>query len=87
MDKQSSIQQQLRTIWAEKRVVLICLFVALAQFQYGYDSAAVSGFQSMPGFLTVFGYVDVSTAMQWGILSEANPISAHATLLNANSSN
>lgn len=87
MDKHSPIRQQLQTIWAEKRVVLICLFVALAQFQYGYDSAAVSGFQSMPGFLTVFGYVDVSTAMQWDIFSEANPISPHATSLYANSFN
>jgi hypothetical protein len=45
----------------EGRIILIFIFVALAQFQYGYDSAAVSGFQSMPGFLAVFGYVDVST--------------------------
>jgi len=31
-----------------------------AQFQYGYDSAAVAGFQSMAGFLRIFGYPDVS---------------------------
>jgi hypothetical protein len=49
-------------IQGEGRIILISIFVALAQFQYGYDSAAVSGFQSMPGFLAVFGYVDVSTA-------------------------
>jgi hypothetical protein len=47
-------------IQRERRIILISIFVALAQFQYGYDSAAVSGFQSMPGFLTIFGYVDVS---------------------------
>ena len=50
---------QLHGIWAEKRIIGICFFIALAQFQYGYDSASVSGFQSMPGFLAVFGYVDV----------------------------
>jgi SP family sugar:H+ symporter-like MFS transporter len=49
------------TLWKEKRIVSICFFVAISQFQYGFDSAAVSGFQGMPGFLAVFGYVDVST--------------------------
>jgi hypothetical protein len=47
------------TFWEEKRVVTICFFLAFAQFQYGYDSAAISGFQSMVGFLQVFGYADV----------------------------
>ncbi len=60
MEPQSSTKTQLHTIWSEKRIVALCLFIALAQFQYGYDSAAVSGFQSMPGFLAIFGYVDVS---------------------------
>jgi hypothetical protein len=60
MTLQSSTKSQLHTILSEKRLVGICLFIALAQFQYGYDSAAVSGFQSMPGFLAVFGYADVS---------------------------
>jgi hypothetical protein len=46
--------------FGETRVVLICLFIALGQFQYGYDSAAIAGFQSMPGFLMIFGYEDVS---------------------------
>jgi hypothetical protein len=53
----------LSLVWKEKRVVCICIFIALGQFQYGYDSAAVSGFQSMPGFLAVFGYVDVSSLL------------------------
>lgn len=43
---------------AEKRVVFICFLIALGLFQYGYDSAAIAGFQSMPGFLEVYGYVD-----------------------------
>ncbi|KAJ5929002.1 hypothetical protein N7466_007958 [Penicillium verhagenii] len=54
-------------IWAEKRVVCISVFIALAQFQYGYDSAAVSGFQSMPGFLSIFGYIDSGTALGYNI--------------------
>ena len=41
---------------SEKRIILICFFIAFSQFQYGYDSAAIAGFQSMPGFLEVFGY-------------------------------
>ena len=45
-------------IWAEKRVISICFLIALSQFQYGFDSAAVAGFQSVPGFLAVFGYPD-----------------------------
>lgn len=47
------------------RLVGICLFIALAQFRYGYDSAAISGFQSMPGFLAILGYVDISACVYW----------------------
>lgn len=50
---------RLTTIWEERRVITILFFIASAQFQYGYDSAAVSGFQSMAGFLRVYGYPDV----------------------------
>ena len=59
MEHKSNVKTQLAGIWAEKRVVGLCFFIALSQFQYGYDSAAVAGFQSMPGFLIVFGYRDV----------------------------
>jgi hypothetical protein len=48
------------TLWKEKRIIGITFLVAFSQFQYGFDSSAVSGFQGMPGFLAVFGYVDVS---------------------------
>ncbi|KAK3685330.1 general substrate transporter [Podospora appendiculata] len=47
-------------IFAEKRVVFICFVIALGQFQNGYDSAAIAGFQSMDGFLAVFGYHDAA---------------------------
>jgi hypothetical protein len=52
------------TMWKEKRIVSIAFFIAFSQFQYGFDSAAVSGFQGMAGFLAVFGYVDVSETSQ-----------------------
>jgi hypothetical protein len=48
-----------QNIVKETRMVAICLFIALAQFQYGYDSASISGLQTMPGFLMYFGYKDV----------------------------
>lgn len=59
MQERSSANPRLTTLLEEKRVVLICFFLAFGQFQYGYDSAAVSGFQSMPGFLSIYGYKDV----------------------------
>ncbi len=50
---------RLTTFWEERRVIFICFLIGFAQFQYGYDSAAVAGFQSMAGFLRIFGYPDV----------------------------
>jgi SP family sugar:H+ symporter-like MFS transporter len=52
------------TLWKEKRIVSIAFFIAFSQFQYGFDSAVVSGFQGMAGFLAVFRYVDVSETSQ-----------------------
>lgn len=52
---------------AEKRVIFICFLIALCQFQYGYDSAAIAGFQSMPGFLQVYGYVDPTNPIGYNI--------------------
>ncbi|KLO16566.1 MFS transporter [Schizopora paradoxa] len=34
---------------------LICILVALSNFQYGFDTAIVNGFQATQGFLRVFG--------------------------------
>ncbi|KAK3326140.1 general substrate transporter [Apodospora peruviana] len=56
--------------WAEKRIVAICFFIALAHFQYGYDSAAIAGFQSMPGFLAVYGYVDPHNPIGYNISTD-----------------
>jgi hypothetical protein len=50
---------RLTTFWEERRVIFICFLIGFSQFQYGYDSAAVAGFQSMPGFLQIYGYPDV----------------------------
>ncbi|KAJ5374861.1 hypothetical protein N7517_006867 [Penicillium concentricum] len=55
------------SIWRERRIISISFFIAMAQFQYGYDSAAVSGFQTMPGFLAVFGYVDPENILGYNI--------------------
>ncbi|KAL2152273.1 hypothetical protein VTH82DRAFT_5457 [Thermothelomyces myriococcoides] len=59
-----------RRILAEKRVVFICFLIALGQFQYGYDSAAVAGFQSMPGFLSIYGYKDSANPIGYNIRTE-----------------
>jgi hypothetical protein len=64
---------RLTTFWEERRVIFLCFLIGLAQFQYGYDSAAVSGFQSMPGFLRIFGYPAV------GLLQKIPP--PHVLLL------
>ncbi|KAF4541144.1 General substrate transporter [Lasiodiplodia theobromae] len=46
------------SLWANRKCLLICTIVSIANMQYGLDSAAVGGLQAMPGFLVVFGYPD-----------------------------
>ncbi|KAF2735622.1 general substrate transporter [Polyplosphaeria fusca] len=48
------------SLWANRKCLLICCVVSIANLQYGLDSAAVGGLQAMPGFLKVFGYPDPS---------------------------
>ncbi len=55
---------------AEKRVIFICFLIALGQFQYGYDSAAIAGFQSLPGFLQVYGYEDPTNPIGYNISTD-----------------
>lgn len=55
----SSFKSIFCNVWREKRIFAISFGIAFAQFQYGFDSSAVSGFQSMVGFLKIFGYEDV----------------------------
>jgi hypothetical protein len=37
-----SVNRRLTTFLEEKRVVLICFFIAFGQFQYGYDSQSMA---------------------------------------------
>lgn len=46
------------SLWANRKCLLICAIVAIANMQYGLDSAAIGSLQAMPGFLEVFGYKD-----------------------------
>lgn len=43
----------LRANW---RILAVTLYMGMALFEYGFDKGAIAGFQSMPGFLQVFGY-------------------------------
>ncbi|KAI1333212.1 general substrate transporter [Xylariaceae sp. FL0255] len=55
------------SLWANRKCLLICAIVAIANLQYGLDSAAVGSFQAMPGFLKVFGYPDPDAEGGYGI--------------------
>ncbi|KAI2618411.1 general substrate transporter [Hypoxylon sp. NC1633] len=46
------------SLWANRKCLLICATVAIANMQYGLDSAAIGSLQAMPGFLEVYGYKD-----------------------------
>lgn len=55
------------SLWANRKCLLICATVAIANMQYGLDSAAIGSLQAMPGFLAVFGYRDPSQATGYAI--------------------
>ncbi|KAH8160226.1 hypothetical protein CIB48_g8029 [Xylaria polymorpha] len=55
------------SLWANRKCLLICTVVAVANMQYGLDSAAVGALQAMPGFLKVFGYPDPTRPGGYGI--------------------
>ena len=44
------------TLWQNRKCLLLCCLVSIANMQYGFDLAAVGSLQAMPGFLKVFGY-------------------------------
>lgn len=46
------------SLWANRKCLLICAVVAIANMQYGLDSAVIASLQAMPGFLIVFGHPD-----------------------------
>ena len=56
--------------WAEKRIIAISFVITLSYFQYGYDSAAIAGFQSMRGFLEIYGHVDPHSPIGYNISTE-----------------
>lgn len=55
------------SLWANRKCLLICCIVGMANMQYGFDSAAIGALQAMPGFLKVFGYADPSLPSGYGI--------------------
>lgn len=55
------------SLWQNRKCLLICLFVAIANMQYGFDIAAVGALQAMPGFLKVFGYANPEILGGYGI--------------------
>ncbi|KAL2023354.1 hypothetical protein VTK56DRAFT_3092 [Thermocarpiscus australiensis] len=55
------------SLWANRKCLLICAIVAIANMQYGLDSACLASLQAMPGFLRVFGYPDPDLTGGYGI--------------------
>ncbi|KAI0117435.1 general substrate transporter [Daldinia grandis] len=55
------------SLWANRKCLAICAIVAIANMQYGLDSAAIGSLQAMPGFLEVFGYEDPSQPAGYAI--------------------
>lgn len=57
--------------YSKLRANWICMVVACvvstANMQYGFDAAVVGGFQAMPGFLKVWGFVDKKQRIGYGI--------------------
>jgi hypothetical protein len=44
------------TLRANWRILAVTLYMGMSLFEYGFDKGAIAGFQSMPGFLKLFGY-------------------------------
>ncbi|KAK3290802.1 general substrate transporter [Chaetomium fimeti] len=55
------------SLWANRKCLLMCSIVAVANMQYGLDSACLASLQAMPGFLRVFGYPDPNLRGGYGI--------------------
>ena len=52
-------------LWANRRILLVTLYLGISLFEYGFDKGAIAGFQAMPGFLMEFGYQ--TPAGKWAI--------------------
>lgn len=59
--------ERITPIKANWRCIIICLFVSMANCQYGFDTNALAGFQAMIGFLKIYGYRDPGAVSGWGI--------------------
>ncbi|KAK0714117.1 general substrate transporter [Lasiosphaeria miniovina] len=55
------------SLWANRKCLIICSVVAIANMQYGLDSACLASLQAMPGFLIVFGHPDAKAAGGYAI--------------------
>ncbi|KAH9897106.1 general substrate transporter [Xylariomycetidae sp. FL2044] len=60
-------QQRNTTLKENWKCALVCLGMAFANAQYGFDISTISAFQAMPGFLMGFGYEDPALKGGWGI--------------------
>lgn len=58
------------------KCILICFCMSLANCQYGFDTATISGFQAMVGFLEVFGYPDPARPSGWNISTRSQQLIA-----------
>lgn len=45
-----------RTAWESRKAILICVFMAMAFWQFNMDTIFSNSFQAMPSFLLVFGF-------------------------------
>lgn len=66
---------------ANWRILAMTLYMGAALFEYGFDKGAIAGFQSMPGFLQMFGYRTHSG--KWAI-DVSSPFSLQHFVLCAN---
>ncbi|KIJ32413.1 hypothetical protein M422DRAFT_184475 [Sphaerobolus stellatus SS14] len=51
----SSAELRKTTVKENAKCLIICSLLAVATFQYGFDTTIINGFQAMQGFLRVFG--------------------------------
>ncbi|KAK4225298.1 general substrate transporter [Podospora fimiseda] len=55
------------SLYSNRKCLLICALISLANLQYGLDTITLSNLQAMPGFLLVFGYSSPSLPSGYGI--------------------
>lgn len=55
------------TLRQNRKRLLLCCLVSMANLQYGFDLAAIGALQAMPGFLRVFGYIDPRSRTEYSI--------------------